>query len=118
MLSQLRTLGVRVALDDFGTGYSSLAYLKGLPIDELKIDRSFIKDAADSEHEAALVRAMIELGHTLGLKVVAEGVEDAATMRLLRSLRCDAVQGFYISRPVPGDALTKWARSSQLRRVA
>jgi diguanylate cyclase (GGDEF)-like protein len=115
-LHELRSLGVKVSLDDFGTGYSSLSYLKDLPIDELKIDRSFVADLTDASSRASiLVRAAIELAHNLGLTVVAEGVEDAETQRLLAGLGCDQVQGFHIARPMPASELAEWlARAPQV----
>ena len=114
LLASLRGMGVRVAVDDFGTGYSSLAYLKRLPLDELKIDRSFLRDVASDVRDAALVRATIDLGHTLGLCVVAEGVEDADSLVLLKDMGCDEVQGYYVSRPVGPEALARWARTWRL----
>jgi len=104
----LSALGVRIAIDDFGTGYSSLAYLKGLSVDELKIDRSFVVDMRQSESSAVIVRSMVQLAHNLGLKVVAEGVEDLETMRALEALGCDMVQGFYVSRPLPAQDVVSW----------
>jgi EAL domain-containing protein (putative c-di-GMP-specific phosphodiesterase class I) len=104
-LNKLRRLGVQVAIDDFGTGYSSLAYLKRLPVDELKIDRSFIRDLADDADDRAIVRSTISLGHDLGLSIVAEGIEDTATLELLKELGCDVGQGYHISRPVTADAV-------------
>jgi EAL domain-containing protein (putative c-di-GMP-specific phosphodiesterase class I) len=109
MLAELRALGVKIAVDDFGTGYSSLAYLKRLPLDELKIDRCFVRDLGADERDRALVKATIDLAHTLGLTVVAEGVEDAASLQTLRRLGCDLVQGYYMSRPLPADELGHWA---------
>lgn len=107
-LRSLRNLGVRVSVDDFGTGYSSLAYLQKLPVDVLKVDRQFIKDL-DAEDRGiaqparALVQAIVGLGHNLGLKVLAEGVETAAQLEVVRDLGCEEVQGFYFSRAVPPD---------------
>jgi diguanylate cyclase (GGDEF)-like protein/PAS domain S-box-containing protein len=119
LLAGLRALGVRIAVDDFGTGYSSLAYLKRLPIDDLKIDRYFTRDMATDSRDRALVKATIDLGHTLGLRVVAEGVEDAMSLELLRRMRCDDAQGYYISRPVAPDALRRWLRErNDLPRAA
>ncbi len=100
-LEQLRALGVRVAIDDFGTGYSSLSYLMQLPVDEVKIDRSFVRGMVENERHATIVRSIIELGHSLGLRVVAEGLEDERTLRWLQSMECDAAQGYYLGRPAP-----------------
>lgn len=105
-LETLRALGVQVAIDDFGTGYSSLSYLKELPVDLLKIDRSFVSDLPGSEASAAIVAAAIELSHRLGLAVVAEGVESAEQYEFLEELGCDLIQGFVVSKPVPASALT------------
>ena len=97
--------GARIAIDDFGTGYSSLAYLKRLPVDELKIDRSFVRELAEDQDDLAIVRSTISLGHDLGLSIVAEGIEDVATWDLLRELGCDIGQGYYLGRPVSADEL-------------
>ncbi|MCB1184585.1 EAL domain-containing protein, partial [bacterium] len=99
LLGSLSGLGVRLAIDDFGAGYSSLGYLKRLPVDELKIDKSFVMNLAQSEEDRILVRSTIDLGHNLGLRVTAEGVEDAATVDLLRGYGCDMLQGYHIGRP-------------------
>ena len=108
VLRELRDLGVRFSVDDFGTGQSSLAYLKRLPLHKAKIDKAFVLGMADDRGDAALVRAAIELGHALGLRVVAEGVEDSTTQALLTDLGCDLVQGYHISRSVPRAAFTRW----------
>jgi diguanylate cyclase (GGDEF)-like protein len=124
VLQDLRALGVRISIDDYGTGYSSLAYLGHLPIDELKIDRSFIAGLLSSTANAAIVRSTIALGHDLGLVVVAEGVEDQPTWDVLGELGCDTIQGYFASKPLPAPALENWivGRSlperGRLRRVA
>jgi diguanylate cyclase (GGDEF)-like protein len=104
-LRRLSAMGIRLAIDDFGTGHSSLAYLRSLPVSDLKIDRAFIRDLATSEDDAAIVRSTIELAHQLGLRVVAEGVEDAASLTILQELNCDRAQGFHLCRPAPAEQL-------------
>ena len=108
VLTRLRDMGIRVAIDDFGTGHSSLAYLKRLPVAELKIDRSFIRDMVSDEGDRLIVRTTIELAHSFGLRVVAEGVEDDLTKHLLTELGCDVGQGFHLSFPLPGPEVTHW----------
>ena len=115
VLQELRALGVRLSVDDFGTGQSSLAYLKQLPIHEMKIDKAFVLGLADDDGDAAIVRAALALGHALGLRVVAEGVEDAVTMALLGDWGCDLVQGYHVSRPLPPAALDAWLRAQASR---
>jgi diguanylate cyclase (GGDEF)-like protein/PAS domain S-box-containing protein len=112
ILTELCASGVRIAIDDFGTGYSSLAYLKQLPIHEIKIDQSFVSDMISDRKDLAIVRSTIELGHNLGLETVAEGVEDQGTLELLGSLGCDVAQGFHVSRPLLPADLADWCRAS------
>jgi diguanylate cyclase (GGDEF)-like protein len=104
-LSHLRDLGVKVSIDDFGTGFSSLGYLKSLPIDALKIDKSFVNDATTDPDDASLVMAIITLAHNLRLKVIAEGVETEEQLRFLHLLRCDQIQGYLFSKPLPAGEL-------------
>jgi len=107
-LTQLRKLGVRLAVDDFGTGYSSLAYLDRLPVDEIKIDKSFVSAMAGAVSRTNIVRASIDLGHSLRLESVAEGVEDARTWEVLAALGCDMAQGYFISRPLLAEEVLSW----------
>ena len=107
-LSQLDAMGVRLAIDDFGTGFSSLAYLKQLPVNELKIDKSFVMDLANDESDEMIVRSTIELAHNMGLNVVAEGVENSATYRMLQEFGCDMAQGYFLSPPLKVSHLEKW----------
>ena len=111
LLGELRGLGLRIAVDDYGTGYCSLAYLRDLPIDELKIDRSFIAALSQDPRSGAIVSSTIELAHALNFSVVAEGVEDESTLAALKAFGCDSVQGFYFSRPLPAEQFAAWARS-------
>jgi len=108
ILTKLRNGGVEISVDDFGTGYSSLSYLRELPIDELKLDRSFVLPMADDSRAAALVASTIDLAHSLGLRMVAEGVETNLAYAALRRLGCDQAQGFLMSRPLPAAKLEQW----------
>ena len=110
-LQRLHDIGVQISVDDFVTSYSSLAYLKRLPVREIKIDKSFVIDMATNRDGAAIVRSTIDLGHSLGLTVVAEGVEDEPTAALLREYGCDSLQGFHISRPAAPGPLGPWLRT-------
>ena len=107
-LERLHALGVKLSIDDFGTGYSSLAYLKRLPVDELKIDQSFVKHMESDLDDAKIVRSTIDLAHNLGLSVVAEGVETAKAWKLLAGLNCDEIQGYFVAKPMPADTLADW----------
>jgi EAL domain-containing protein (putative c-di-GMP-specific phosphodiesterase class I) len=106
-LQKLRSEGIRIAIDDFGTGYSSLSHLKHMVVDTLKIDRSFISDVTEDMTDAAVVEAMIAMAKRMGLRVIAEGVETEEQFEYLRSLHCDVAQGYFISRPVPGEQATE-----------
>ena len=110
ILARLKHTGVRLAVDDFGTGYSSLAYLHRLPVDEIKIDKSFISAMAGDVSKSNIVRAAVDLGHSLRLEVVAEGIEDMQTWDLLTALGCDVAQGYYISRPMSAAAAEEWMK--------
>ena len=108
VLRRLRATGVNVAIDDFGTGYSSLACLANLPVDTLKIDRSFVSGLLAGKRRAAIVQSTVDLAHVLALRVVAEGVEDEATWHALAEHGCDAAQGYYIARPLPAGDIEDW----------
>jgi EAL domain-containing protein (putative c-di-GMP-specific phosphodiesterase class I) len=101
-------MDINLAIDDFGTGFSSLGYLKLLPVHELKIDRSFVSNMQEDENDAIIVHSTIELAHNLGLKVIAEGVENQEALLRLRQQKCDMAQGTFITPPLPADALRKW----------
>jgi diguanylate cyclase (GGDEF)-like protein len=121
VLEKLRAIGVRVAVDDFGTGHASLTYLKKLAIDELKIDKSFITNYALDHSDGIIVRSTVDLAHNLGLWVVAEGVEDPATLDGLRAIGCDTAQGYHVSRPMPTPEFERWMRAQatqELRTVS
>ena len=117
VVARLRKLGVGIAIDDFGTGYSSLAMLKSLPVNEIKIDQSFVRDLQSNPDDAAIVRSTIDLGHHLGLKVVAEGVSDAYSRWMLETHGCDIAQGNFISPALSGEELTRWADQRRLWRA-
>ncbi|MGB4061837.1 MAG: EAL domain-containing protein [Burkholderiaceae bacterium] len=117
-VSALKALGVLVAIDDFGTGYSSLAYLKRFEIDKLKVDQSFVRSMLDDPADAAIVQAVIALGHTLGLKVVAEGVENLPTAQTLTALACDELQGYCFARPLPPADFAAWAAAQVSGQLA
>jgi diguanylate cyclase (GGDEF)-like protein len=112
-LTRMSKMGLQISIDDFGTGYSSLAHLKKLPVHELKIDKSFVMNMAMDKDDAVIVRATIDLGHHFGLKVVAEGVEDQNTRKMLSTFNCDMAQGFFFSKPLPAVDLVQWLAESQ-----
>jgi diguanylate cyclase (GGDEF)-like protein len=116
VLGRLGSMGVHLSIDDFGTGYSSLAYLKRLPVNEVKLDRSFVTDLPTDPADAAIVRATVELGRHLGLRLVAEGVEDRQTWDLLAAMGCDVAQGYYLGRPMPAEDLIAWLGDWSLSR--
>jgi len=118
VLQTLKNMGTKISIDDFGTGYSSLASLKRLPIDALKIDQSFVRDATTDSDDAALVMAIITLAHNLRLKVIAEGVETEEQLRFLQLLRCDEIQGFFFSKPLPPESLVALLDSPAVQRTS
>ena len=111
ILTELDKMGIKLAIDDYGTGYSSLAYLKRLPVDELKIDKSFVMDMESNDNDAVIVRSTIDLAHNLGLKVTAEGVETQDIWDTLSILGCDQSQGYFMARPMPAEKLEAWLRA-------
>ena len=117
VIDRLNRMGLKLSIDDFGTGYSSLAYLKKLPVSELKIDMSFVLNMDKDQDDATIVRSTVDLAHNMGLIVVAEGVETESAWQMLEQMGCDLAQGYYISRPLDDEALVKWTNSSQWKRV-
>jgi diguanylate cyclase (GGDEF)-like protein len=117
-MRKLRDLGIATSIDDYGTGYSSLAYIKQLPVNEIKIDRTFVSGMEADRRNAAIVRSTIELGHNLGLTVVAEGVETDHEREQLKRFGCDLGQGYHFARPMPADAFEVWLREAETRRLA
>ena len=118
VLQDLHRAGIRISIDDFGTGQTSLSYLSALPIDEIKIDRSFIADMTESAGHHAITRSIVELGHNLGFDVVGEGVETAQIASALQETGCDVAQGYLYARPMPAADLSEWmvARQTAPRR--
>lgn len=106
-LTRFKQLGIRISIDDYGTGQSTLTYIKRMPLDELKIDRSFVQFAHRDQNDAVLVRSTVGLAHELGLTVVAEGVEDQACLDFLREIKCDMAQGYFVARPAPVETLVE-----------
>jgi EAL domain-containing protein (putative c-di-GMP-specific phosphodiesterase class I) len=117
VLDRLHAMGIRLSIDDFGTGYSSLAYLRQLPVSEIKIDRSFVMNMHDCDDDAVIVRSTVDLGRNLGLEVVAEGVETAEAWAQLAELGCELVQGYFLSRPIPPDEIEAWVQERRLVRT-
>jgi EAL domain-containing protein (putative c-di-GMP-specific phosphodiesterase class I) len=114
IFARLSAMGVRLSIDNFGRGSSSLSHIKRLPVHEIKIDRSFIMGMQEDENDAVIVRSIVDLGHTLGMNVVAEGVENRETLDALVSLGCDVAQGFYLARPLSPERLMDWSEGFQL----
>ncbi|MEJ2554217.1 MAG: EAL domain-containing protein, partial [Gammaproteobacteria bacterium] len=112
-LTQLSRMGIGLSIDDFGTGYSSLVYLKQLPVNEIKIDKSFVIDMLENNEDMVIVRSTIDLAHNMGRQVVAEGVESEEVLNILVELGCDMAQGYYISRPITANILTQWLHQTQ-----
>jgi len=117
VLTRLRLKGFSLAIDDFGTGYSSLSQLHHMPFNELKIDREFVHDLTTNEDSRSIVRSLVNLGKNLEMKVCAEGIEDAATLDIVRDFGCDYAQGYYFSKPLPSnelvDLIRSWRRSDE-----
>jgi EAL domain-containing protein (putative c-di-GMP-specific phosphodiesterase class I) len=113
LLKELARLGIQISVDDFGTGYSSLAYLKRLPIHTLKIDRTFVRDMVENDQDRIIVRSTIGLAQNLGLKVIAEGVEDEGSLNQLAGMGCDQAQGYHICKPLPWDSVAEWIEYHQ-----
>jgi EAL domain-containing protein (putative c-di-GMP-specific phosphodiesterase class I) len=114
VLNRLSAMGLTLAMDDFGTGYSSLSYLKRLPVDEVKIDKSFVLNMQEDENDAVIVRSIIDLAGNLGLRVVAEGIETESAWDALAAMGCDIAQGYFISRPLPVDSFDAWLETVTL----
>ena len=112
-LNKLHDMGIQFSIDDFGTGYSSLSYLRRFPIHSLKIDQSFVRDLSSNADDAAIVTAIIALGHSLGMNVIAEGVETMEQLNYLRKMKCDEMQGYLFSRPVPAAEMTRLLQSGE-----
>jgi EAL domain-containing protein (putative c-di-GMP-specific phosphodiesterase class I) len=118
IVTRIGELGPTTTIDDFGAGYSSLAYLKSLPVHALKIDRSFVLGMTDNTHDATIVRAVVDLAHNLGLRVVAEGAEDMSVWERLRSAGCDEAQGYVLAQPMPAAEATDWLLRRMVRAGA
>jgi diguanylate cyclase len=117
VLEGLQELGVDLSVDDFGTGYSSLSHLRQLPVTELKVDKSFVSTMTLNEHDAVIVRALVDLGRSLGLRTVAEGVESTEAWDLLREFGCEEAQGYLLSRPLPATQFMTWLARQEVRQI-
>ena len=115
-MNRLKEFGISFSLDDYGTGYSSLSYLKQLPLDQLKIDQGFVRDILSDSNDAVICKSTIALAHSMGLSVIAEGVETEEQIAVLRSFGCGAFQGYYFSRPVNAEAFESYLKTSQEKR--
>jgi EAL domain-containing protein (putative c-di-GMP-specific phosphodiesterase class I) len=112
LMTRFRVKGFELSIDDFGTGYSSMVQLARMPFSEIKVDRSFVMSARKSQESRTIVKSVVDLGHSLGLVVTAEGVEDVETYKYVNSLGCDLAQGYFIARPMPGEAARMWVQQS------
>lgn len=117
-VTELHRMGVKISIDDFGTGYTSIAYLRRLPVVEVKVDKSYVLNMRQNADDAVIVRSIIELAHNLDLSVVAEGVEDRETLEMLNGLGCDSIQGFYFSRPLDVESFETWCEAHRTPRAA
>jgi EAL domain-containing protein (putative c-di-GMP-specific phosphodiesterase class I) len=115
VLNELKAMGVKIAIDDFGTGHSSLNYLRQIPLDYVKIDRSFVSNITANPHDTVIIKSIITLAHSLGLKVIAEGVETEQQLHFLREHECDLMQGYLFSKPVPEDMFTQLLQAGKTR---
>ena len=118
LMTRFRVKGFRLSLDEFGTGYSSIVQLVRLPFSEIKVDKSFVMQAQDSMESRTVIKSIVDLGHSLGLLVTAEGIEDVETLNYLTSLGCDLAQGYFIARPMSGEATHVWAAKRHLEPLA
>ena len=116
VLDEIVNLGFRIALDDFGTGYSSMARLRNMPVHLIKIDQSFVRHLAESKEDKAIVQSILKLSHSLGKEVIAEGVEDEASMHILRDMQCDKIQGYYYAKPMPFEDFMTWLEQFEAAR--
>lgn len=118
VLSRLSNVGIKLAIDDFGTGYSSLSYLKRFAVNRLKIDQSFVRDMTSNSDDAEIAQAIINLGHTLGLDIVSEGVETAEQLNLLKRQGCDVIQGYYVGKPMPAEKIPEYLKSFDIKKIS